>query len=177
VLWVYLAALIIGAGTLLLQAVLGHDHDSDHDHDHDHDDGAISLLLSTRFWIFLALAFGISGTLLTLFQLAGTVAIFALAGGTGVASGVFAAWVIRTLKRGQVSGVASADEAVGKIAEVLIPCEEGRIGKVRLQLRGQTMDLLARGGAEPIAIGTKVVIEDIEGGIARVSKAPAELTD
>lgn len=175
-LWVYLAALIIGAGTLLLQAVLGHDHDADGDHDHDHDDGgAASLLLSSRFWIFLALAFGLSGALLTLFRLAGSTLIFVLASGSGLGSGLLAALVIRALKRGQVSGVANADEAIGRIAEVLIPCERGRIGKVRLQLRGQTMDLLARGGDEAIGAGSKVVIEDIDGGIALVSRAPEEL--
>jgi membrane protein implicated in regulation of membrane protease activity len=177
-LWLYLAALIIGGGTLLLQVVLGHDgdagHDADHDHDHDH---GSSLILSARFWIFLALAFGLSGALLTIFRLAGSTAILVLASGSGIASGLFAALVIRSLKRGQVSGVASADEAVGRVAEVLIPCEQGRIGKVRLQLRGQTMDLLARAGDTTISAGTKVVIEEIEGGIARVSRAPEELSD
>ena len=67
-------------------------------HDHDHDDGAASLLLSTRFWIFLALAFGLSGTLLTIFQLAGSILIFALASISGLLSGFLAAWVIRTLE-------------------------------------------------------------------------------
>jgi membrane protein implicated in regulation of membrane protease activity len=180
-LWVYLAALIVGAGTLLLQAVLGHDADGDtdlaHDTDQDHDAGGASLLFSARFWIFLSLAFGLSGALLTLFRLAGPTLIFVLAAGSGLLAGLLAAWVIRSLKRGQVSGVPGADEAVGRIAEVLIPCEQGRIGKVRLQLRGQTMDLLARGGDEAIGAGSKVVIEDIEGGIARVSRAPDEIVN
>lgn len=179
-LWLYVAALIVGAGTLLLQAVLGHDADAgadaSHELAHDHDSGAASLLFSSRFWIFLALAFGLSGALLTIFRLAGSYTILALASGSGIAAGLFAAWVIRSLKRGQISGVASADEAVGRIAEVLIPCEEGRIGKVRLELRGQTMDLLARGDA-PISAGTKVIIEEIEGGIARVTRAPDEIAE
>jgi membrane protein implicated in regulation of membrane protease activity len=178
-LWLYLAALIVGAGTLLLQAVLGHDADADasHEIEHDHDGEAASLLVSSRFWIFLALAFGLSGALLTLFRLAGSYTILALASGSGVLSGLLAAWVIRSLKRGQISGVVSEEEAVGRVAEVLIPCEHGRIGKVRLQLRGQTMDLLARGGEAKIAAGTKVLIEEIEGGIARVSRAPDEIAD
>lgn len=168
--WVYIAALVIGAGTLLVQAVMGHDDTHDGD-----SDGEAFIFLSPRFWTFLLLAFGISGALLTLFQLASTWVVLALAGASGVGSGALAALVVRSLKRGEVSSSASANEAIGRVAEVLIPLEKGRVGKVRLALRGQTLDLMAMAGDKNLPLGTKVVIEDIEGGIARVSAAPEEL--
>lgn len=172
-LWVYLAALIVGAGVLLLQAVLGHDGDADGVGDHEVEAEA-SLLFSTRFWIFLTLAFGLAGTLLTLFHLASTAVVLALASGSGVGSGIFAAWVLRTLKSGQVSSVSSASEAIGQVASVLVPCEKGRIGKVRLVLRGHTIDLLAMSEIL-LPVGAKVIVEDIEGDIARVTRAPDEI--
>ncbi|MBI2388099.1 MAG: NfeD family protein [Deltaproteobacteria bacterium] len=174
-LWVYLSALILGAGMLALQAIMGHDADGDVDADHDADHDA-SLLFSSRFWIFLALAFGLAGTLLTLFHLASVAVVLGLSTFSGLASGLFAAWVLRALKQGQVSSSASVDEAVGRVAEVLVPCEKGKVGKVRLSLRGQTVDLLAMGGEHPLNVGTKVVVEEIEGGIARVTRAPDEIT-
>lgn len=176
-LWVYVAALIIGGGLLLLQAILGHEGvDTDGDGVPDHDtDADASLLFSARFWIFLALAFGLAGTLLTVFQLASTFVVLALAGGSGVVSGLFAASVMRALKRGQVSSVASAQEAIGRVGAVLVPCEKGRVGKVRMVLRGHTLDLLAMSD-DLLPVGTKVVVEDIEGDIARVTRAPDELS-
>lgn len=168
-LWLYIAALIVGAGVMLVQALGDHDtHDGDHDVD--------SLILSPRFWTFLALAFGISGTLLTLFQLASTLAVLIIAGASGLASGLLAAFVIRALKRGEISTVPSAHEAIGRVGEVLIPCEKGRVGKVRVALRGQTIDLLAMAGDATVATGTRVVVEDIEGGVARVTRAPDEIS-
>lgn len=176
-LWIYVAALVVGGGMLLLQAILGHggvDVDGDGIPDHDVDTDA-PLLFSARFWIFFALAFGLSGTLLSLFSLASAALVVALAVGSGVVSGGFAASVIRALKRSQVSSVASPAEAIGRVGAVLVPCEKGRIGKVRLELRGHTLDLLAM-STELLPVGTKVVIEDIEGDIARVTRAPEELT-
>lgn len=174
-LWIYIAALVIGAGTLLVQAVMGGDGDADADGDHDSDGESDLIFLSPRFWTFLALAFGISGALMTIFNLASSMVVLAIAGVSGVLSGAFAALVLRALKRGQVSSASSEHEAIGRVGEVLVPLEKGRIGKVRIALRGQTLDLMATGGEQPLALGTRVVIEDIEGGIARVTRAPDEI--
>ena len=167
-LWIYIAALVIGAGTLLVQALMGHDADAG---DHDLD----ALFLSPRFWTFLALAFGISGLLMTAFALSSAPIVFAIAAASGLASGTFAAFVLRILKQGQVSSGSSAEEAIGRVGHVLVQCEKGRVGKVRVALRGQTIDLLAMAGDDTVALGARVLVEDIEGGIARVTRAPDEL--
>ncbi|MGZ3476959.1 MAG: NfeD family protein, partial [Polyangiales bacterium] len=170
--WVYVAALIVGAGVLLLQVFLGHDADGDAHVDHEF---AGSLLVSSRFWTFLALAFGLAGTLLTLFSLASVPLVLVIASTSGVASGAFAAMVLRALKRGQVSSGNSSHDAIGRVGELLIPCEKGRVGKVRLMLRGQTVDLLAMAGETTLGVGTRVIVEDLEGEIARVTRAPDEI--
>lgn len=166
--WVYIAALVIGVGTLLVQALMGHDADAG-------DPDIDALFLSPRFWTFLALAFGISGLLMTMFKLSSVPIVFGIAGASGVASGAFAAYVLRTLKQGQVSSGSSEHEAIGRVGEMLVQCEKGRVGKVRVALRGQTIDLLAMAGDDTVALGARVIVEDIEGGIARVTRAPDEL--
>ena len=108
--WVYIAALVIGAGVLLVQAVMGHEGDGG---DHDHDGDGETIFLSPRFWTFLALAFGLSGMLMTVFNLAPAMVVLAIASGSGLASGAFAAFVLRALKRGQVSSVSSAGTNTG----------------------------------------------------------------
>src|SRR5262245_44625695 len=86
--FLYLSALIASLGILLLQIAMGgkdvdaHWADAgghgghDHDHSHDHHGGArepsmVALFLSTRFWVFTSLGFGLSGTLLHVLNLAG----------------------------------------------------------------------------------------------------------
>jgi membrane protein implicated in regulation of membrane protease activity len=172
VIWVYVAALIVGAGIMLMQVFLGHDADGDMHVDHE---VSGSLLLSSRFWTFFALAFGLAGTLLTLFTLASMAAVLVIASTSGIASGAFAAMVIRALRQGQVTSGSSSHEAIGRVGELLIPCEKGRVGKVRLALKGQTVDLLAMAGDADLPVGTRVLIEDLEGDIARVTKAPEEI--
>ncbi len=175
-LFVYLGALIAGAGTILLQVILASGHgDADaHGEGHagDHDAGAWTVLLSTRFWTFLLLAFGLVGTMLTLFRLASFGLSLGLALGSGVVAGLVAALTFRALRRSQASTSASIDDAVGKLARVVVPCAKGRIGKVRVELKGQSVDLMAMTVEDEIGTGAEVVVEEINGGVARVVKAP-----
>src|SRR5215210_1514728 len=108
---VYLGALLVGLGILVAQMVMsgGHGHGGvDHGHGEAIADDAVALFLSSRFWIFFALAFGLSGTLMTFFALAGPLLVAVIAGGAGLASGLFAALAFRTVRRMSVSSSASA---------------------------------------------------------------------
>lgn len=184
-LWVYLAALIVGAGTIVIQLVFaghdadagGHDVGGGHDgsHDAEHDVGAWSIFLSARFWTFALLAFGMVGALITFLALAGTTFTLALAIGSGVLAGLVAGFTFRALRRTQATTSVSLDEAIGQMGRVLLPCAKGRVGKVRLQLKGQDVDVLATTADEEIAIGKRVVVEEVRGGIAHVTHAPDEL--
>jgi len=175
---VYLAALLAAAGVFVLQLAFGH-HDvgglaHDASHDAAHDAGMLSLFASTRFWAFGLLAFGLVGTLLTLFGLAGTLGTGLVAGGAGFASGLFAASVLRRLTRQGASSHGTASDVVGRIGRVVIPLDANGVGKVRIEIKGSHVDYVAR-AQEPLAIEDAVVVEECDGTEVVVSKAPREL--
>ena len=94
----------------------------------------------------------------------------------GLVCGVGAALAFRTLKRtaGHVAEHVG-QSAVGRIARVIIPLPEQGMGKVRIELGGRTVDLMAKTTGLRIERGDQVVIEDVDGEIARVCRAPDEL--
>ncbi|MFS8069835.1 MAG: hypothetical protein ACMG6S_26010 [Byssovorax sp.] len=196
---VYLASLVIGLGILLVQVALGGrdgQHNLDHltgdvgdaaadpaaGHDpikggHPGDDGPLAVVLSFRFWIFALLGFGLSGSLLHFLDLAGAGAVAILASAAGIGSGAFAALVVRAVTRSSASSSVNLSEAVGREARVLVACEKGRTGQIRIALRGQSVDLLATTDEEDIARGEPVLIEDVRDGVAQISRRPRELDD
>ena len=196
---VYLASLVVGLGVLLVQVAFG-GRDAEHGLDHmagpvdgaigdssaDHgllkgghpgDDGPLALVISFRFWIFALLGFGLSGSLLHFLNLAGAGAVAILASAAGLGSGAFAALVVRAVTRSSASSSVNLSEAVGREARVLVACEKGRTGQVRIALRGQSVDLLATTDEEDIARGEPVLIEDVRDGVAQISRRPRELDD
>jgi membrane protein implicated in regulation of membrane protease activity len=196
---VYLFALVVGLGTLLVQIAMGLKGDAHAEGEPEleaggHGDhagpagskdigkavdsgeaGALSLFLSTRFWIFAALAFGMSGSLIHVFELAGTIATFVIAGLTGIGSGLFAVLAFRAIKRAANTTISHASDAVGQVGRVLVACGKGRKGQVRVELRGHSVDLLATTDDEAISRGELILVEDVQGGVAHVSRRPPEL--
>jgi len=191
---VYLFALAVSLGLLVLQAAMGGKGDMHGDAGGAHgagehhaggshtadpgaaEPGALALLLSTRFWIFFALAFGLSGSLLHRFDLAGPAVTGAIAAGAGVAAGLFAALAFRAAHRATITTTASTSEAVGRTGRVLVACTPGKVGQIRVELRGQSVDLLATSSDDDeLARGEAILVEEIETGVARVSRRPVEL--
>ncbi len=181
VLTLYLAALLVAVGVFVVQLAFGHHdaaagHDLTHDAGADHEAGAWSLLASVRFWSFALLAFGLVGSLLTLFGLAGPVVTAVIATGTGLTSGTFAATVIRRLVRQAATSHASSSDVVGRLGRVIVPPDEEGRGKVRVELKGSYVDYVARSN-EPIAVEDAVVVEEYDGSEVLVSRAPKELKE
>jgi len=197
----YLAALILGGGTILVQLFMGHDADAgadadlavdaDFDADADMDlaggpqldavheadtdtAGFAAIFLSLRFYTFALLAFGMVGTLLFYLRLSSSVVTLVAALVMGLASGFVASWVFQSLKRSAVSSAAGEDDAVGQVGKVLVPCERGGHAKVRVELRGQSIDFLATTDDEALTDGELVLVEQVEGGTLHVSKAPPD---
>jgi len=136
----------------------------------------LSFFLSLRFWIFALLGFGMSGSLLHVFALAGPIVVFLLAFGSGIVSGSFAALAFRFIARSSTSSTADVTRAAGTVGRVLVPVGKNKVGKIRIVLKGQSVDVLATSDGEELARGEHVLVEDVEGEIARVSKSPSELT-
>jgi membrane protein implicated in regulation of membrane protease activity len=179
---VYLAALILGLGTLTLQFILSHAGGADADAGggdgadgtHELDDahgggayGAAGVFLSMRFWTFALMAFGMVGSLLHYFDMAGFGLSLGLSVASGVLSGLAASLVFRAL-RGSVSSTMGEQDTIGKMAKVTIPVKKGSLGKVRVMVKGKQVDMLAITDADSIETGDEVVVVEYRGEYACV---------
>jgi membrane protein implicated in regulation of membrane protease activity len=176
VLLVYLGALVIAAGVLVMQVVLGHHADAQTG-DHaigDHDTPLWTLFASVRFWAFALLAFGSVGTIITLFGFASFVHTLVIAIGCGLASGLGAALVIRSVAQKSSSSHATGSDVVGRVGRVIVPPNEAGRCKIRVEIKGSTIDYVAT-ASEAVAEGDVVLVEEGEGQALLVSKAPKEL--
>lgn len=191
---VYLFALVVGFGILGLQTILGGkgggddvggDHGDGGDKPTTANDGAgktaggsfgfVAFFLSFRFWIFTLLAFGLTGSLLHYLNLASPTVVLALAAASGLGAGFFASLVFSLVMRSSVSTTADVTHARGTVGRVLVPVGKQKAGQIRVVLRGQSVDLIAKTDGEDLARGDQVIVEEIDGHTARVSKSPSEL--
>lgn len=197
---IYLAALVLGMGTLSLQFVLSHVGGADGDGDVDdlqldgdagelaadgdvdhalevaehgelaHADAgsasivgdAVGVFLSMRFWTFALMAFGLVGSLLHYLDLASFGIGLALSVVAGLVSGFTAGFTFRMLKGG-VSSSTGHDETIGKMARVTVGLRKGGIGKIRVEVRGNTVDMLAVTDSDEVAPGQEVVVVEHRG--------------
>jgi membrane protein implicated in regulation of membrane protease activity len=174
----YVASLVAGIGILGVQLFAGHDAGGGHDVHHDdaaHDLTPWTILTGVRFWSFALLAFGLVGTLLTIFGVAAGVAAGAIAAVAGVVSGVFAATVVNRLLHGSPQTSASYGDVLGRVGRIIVPVTPEGPGKVRVEVGGTSVDLIAR-ARETLDVGEGVVVEEVTSdGEAQVSRAPKEL--
>jgi membrane protein implicated in regulation of membrane protease activity len=185
---VYLAALVLGLGSILVQLFSGGDGDAD-DHEfhtggdgdadgHDHAHGSLGFLpifLSLRFWTFALMTFGIIGTLLRFLKLSDPVTTALLSSGAGLAAGFTAGWLFRALHKAETTSGATSTDAVGQVGRVLIPWSREQRGKVRIELRGQTVDLIATSDEAQLGEGELVLVEEVRGSTLHVSRATQDL--
>lgn len=174
---VYVACLVVGLGVLFVQLFFGHDtggHDVHHG-DGGHEITPWSVLASVRFWSFALLAFGLVGSLLTFFAMAGAAAALVIALLSGLAAGLFAVTVITRLLHRSPQSLASYSDVRGRVGRVVVPIAEGGRGKVRVEMKGTAIDVVAR-AKESLETGEAVIVEELSAeGEALVSRAPREL--
>ena len=188
----YLAALVFGLGLFAVQVLSGSSSDTGADADgpvldaegsgkdlalagaHGGPEWA-AIVLSLRFYMFTAIAFGIVGAPVSWLGLASPAATLLAALLTGLVIGFFATQAWRALQRQTLSSGAEAGELVGKLGRVLVACEKERPGKVRLQVRGQLIDCIATTDEARLAAGTAVVVQELKGQHVHVCAVPSEL--
>lgn len=127
---------------------------------------------SIRFWTFFLAFFGLTGIALTWLGLVDSPLVgLGLALGTGALTGFTAAAALRRLGTDESGAVASSNDYIGKTAKVVVPVTRGGVGKVRLQLRGTTVDVLATTD-EDDAFGSReeAMIIEMEGTRARIAR-------
>jgi hypothetical protein len=170
---VYILALVLGGGLMLVQAVSGgHDTiDAGHSLEIQHHGGGPGVL-SIRSFMYGLFAFGFVGAALHIPGLTGRWSALLLALASGVGAGLAAGLTFARLGSAAASGAASLHEAKGRGARVLLPCSKERPGKIRLELGGQEIDMTATTGGPPIPAGAFVVVVEVREDVAHVAPAP-----
>jgi membrane protein implicated in regulation of membrane protease activity len=132
----------------------------------------LAALRSFRFWTFFLAFFGLTGLVLTWLGLVDSdLLALALSGGMGAVSGLGVFGVLRHLSSDDSGSVASSNDYVGKTAKVVVPVSPGGVGKVRLQLRGTTVDVLATSiEEESVGAREEVLIVEMDGTRAKVAR-------
>jgi hypothetical protein len=166
----YLLALILGGGFMLVQLLAGGDH-----HDFDHDLGPHPYegpgLLSIRSATYGLFSFGVVGGALHVLGLARPG--LALAGGvvTGALTTFFVGLTFKRLSDPSATGEASLHEVEGGSGRVLVACARGSRGKIRVMLKGQQVDMLATTDDESIPVGAEVLILEVRDDVAHVVRS------
>lgn len=189
---VYLVCAIVAGGLIVLSALGGLGHhglgDGGIDHGGDVHSGDVHSgevhggplaefsefwlpFRSLRFWIYLAGTFGIVGTLLTLAKVSVEPMTGLLSGASGLVMGLIASALVRVLMKAERPAHLDQDDFLGAIGKVSVAPKDGMPGKVRTDVRGEVIDLLAlpEGDAEILA-GDEVVVVGIDGDRARVAR-------
>ncbi len=184
--YLYLFALVLGGVLLGASMLLGGEHGHDHGHDVDHGHageggadtpGAFSALRSTRFWTFFLAFLGLTGVAFRGLGLVSNEYIgLGIALVIGLLTGGVANSVFRKLSKTEASSHASSSDYVGKSARVLVRVDpwaeqSGSVGKVRVRLKGSTVDLLAvTDEAQPFEPKDEAIIVEMDGTRARIAR-------
>jgi membrane protein implicated in regulation of membrane protease activity len=129
--------------------------------------------MSIRSISYGVFAFGFVGGTLHVLRLAPPNVALAVGLGAAVAATLLVGLTFKQLGDPTVSGEAGFHEARGASGRVIVSCARGRSGKVRVTLKGQTVDILATTDEEEIAPGTEVVVTEVRDTVAHVSRAGA----
>ncbi|TPV94305.1 MAG: hypothetical protein B7733_15925 [Myxococcales bacterium FL481] len=194
---IYIFAAVVGAILLAASILLGPGDDADADASADADtdvdadpggdvdsldahvggEGSLVSLAgswrSTRFWSFFAAFFGATGAGLESLQLVASPTVtLVIATVVGLAVGQGAIVLFRAFARNDVGAVPSPADYVGHTARVLLGIDPTSAGKVRLQLQGRSVDLLAiTSDEQQFAAGDEALIIAIDGTRAVVSRS------
>ena len=183
-----------------LGSVFGHgaDHDASLDHDHDIEIGGHDLdhdlgehaadaagkvtdafngiaewipFLSVRFWVAFTAAFGILGILMTTMKMGGEPGILFTALITGFLTGTIVHTLITWIKRHLKDSSVEEKDLVGVHGRVLVPARGSDPGKIRIEVKGDIIDLLAvSDDGRDIDAGSEVFVVAVEGNQARVAR-------
>jgi len=188
----YILSAIVGGILVAASALLGGEHDSHfggeaHFGDTDFDDigghtGVHSDLylpfLSLRFWTYFAATFGAVGLLLTFVTSTAEpiVAIVSLV--TGLAAGFATHWAMRAINQRESDGGVKEEHLVGKEARVLVGVGPNREGKIRIDVKGELVDMIAF-TLDPVLMnpGERALVVSIDAGKANIVSLTAMLEE
>lgn len=107
--------------------------------------GRFNPLFSFKFWTFGLAFFGLTGFVFEQFDLwASSIGVFVLSLAMGSVAGLFVSYGLRLVDQAESSAGITERDYLGASAEVLIPIEAERTGKVRMRIKGKTIDMRAK---------------------------------
>jgi membrane protein implicated in regulation of membrane protease activity len=100
--------------------------------------------LSLRFWTFGGCFFGLTGVILSfLTPTLSTLWIAIIAIIMGAFCGTAMVWTLRSLRKQQANSLVSSQDLLGLVAVVELPFDCHSKGKVRIAVKGSTVELMA----------------------------------
>jgi membrane-bound ClpP family serine protease len=169
----YLVAAMVGLGLIGYSVLTGGHHDGlDHDvSGHHGDDLGIGPFLSLRFWTYFAAAFGLSGAALSITQPKSSSSNFLWSLVAGFALGLIVHAIMRAVWRSESTSAAHVEDLIGKEGTLLVAPKDGQPGKVRLDVKGELIDMLALPYSGAVTeTGSTVLIVAVEADRAIVAR-------
>ncbi len=100
--------------------------------------------LTVKFWTFGSCFFGLTGIVLSKFTPEmSQLAIASISVLIGSFCGTSMVWVLRNLRRHQADSLIRTNDLIGLSGKVLIPFDSQSKGKVQLNVKGSTLNLVA----------------------------------
>ena len=127
-------------------------------------------LRSIRFWTFFTAFFGMTGVAFSSLGLAGPILTLVLALSVGILSGGAASAIIRRFSSDDTGRAPQSSDYVGKMARVVVPVNREGVGKVRVRVGGQLVDVLAVTDDEKLTSEDDVIVIEMDGTRARVAR-------
>jgi hypothetical protein len=136
--------------------------------------GLFTAFLSLRFWMFFLAFFGLTGLVLDGLDLVESPTIALVAAiGMGILTGQGTVAVFRNLAHSETSTAASSADYIGRSGRVMVGFAPGDLGKVRLTLKGTTVDVLATTEEERgFTSGEEALVIAMNDTTAVVARAP-----
>lgn len=140
--------------------------------------GVMLRLLPLSTIAFFLATFGVCGLVLD-FANTGGATTFAAATGTAVVAGALNSTLFAYLRRSESGSSVTERELAGSIGRVVLPIAGERRGRVALDVGGQQVYLSAQtmpDAPAELEVGAPVLVVEVDGGIARVTRLDPELT-
>lgn len=139
--------------------------------------GLMFRLLPISTIAFFLATFGVIGLVLGAVDTSSGTTLAGALGG-GVAAGALNSVLFGYLRRTESTSDVSDRQLAGAVGRVVLPVAGERRGRVAVDVDGQQVYLSARGlpdSPAELEVGTPVLVVEVEGGIARVTRLDPEL--
>lgn len=171
--WIYWGLFVLGGGVLALQFFAGGGaHDVDSDGLSGDPGDVIALFFSLRLWAYFCLASGMVGVICGMSGMLTGLTLMVVSLGTGAVAGLGTTLAMRALRHHTRANPATTTfaDAVGQVGRVLVRPAPSVLGKVRVPVAGQLVDVLATSDDTSLEIGDEVLVIAVEGASVRVCK-------